>query len=66
MLPNFNTLPLAVKYNYARSLLMTSERATPPTHRAVLKTLGRIKRGELPGSRTWGPWRRAKAVKAEV
>ena len=63
MLPDFNALPFGVRYMYARRLLMTGDKATPPKHRAILKTLGRLKRGDLPGTKSWGPWRAARAIK---
>ncbi len=62
MIPAYNDLTHGQKYALAEAILMTGPRAQKPTHRAVLKTMGRLKRGEVVGSRTWGSWRDAPAI----
>lgn len=51
-----------MEYMLAKSLLMTGPKATPPTFRAVRKMIGRLRRGDKPGTHGYGSWRAAKSI----
>lgn len=60
-----NKIPLT-DYYLARAMLMTGPRAQEPSWKAIRKTIGRIKRGDLAraikNKTTLGPWRAARSV----
>lgn len=51
------------QFSIAEGLLMTGPKSQPPTFRAIRKMIGRLRRGDKPGSNGWSPWRSAKRVK---
>lgn len=55
----------ALDFFRARQLLMSGPKATPPTFRAVVKMMGRLKRGDKPGPHGWSSWRDAPKIKHE-